>query len=180
MAVVWWTISSVHRTELGRQQAERRLQEQLERLYLLDQITRAISDRQDLRSIFQVVIRSLEDDLPVDFGCVCLYDSAAEILTVTKVGLRSGALAMDLALTEQSRIRIEENGLSSWVHGQLVYEPDIRSVPFPFARRLASGGLSSLVVSPLLVEGKVLGVLLVGPAASAAASVAPTANSFGS
>ena len=51
-----------------------KLQAQLERLGLLQQITRAIGERQDLPSIFQVVIRSLEDQLPIDFGCVCLYD----------------------------------------------------------------------------------------------------------
>jgi PAS domain S-box-containing protein len=42
--------------------AEQRLETQLERLNLLDQITRVIGERQDLRSIFQVLIRSLEDN----------------------------------------------------------------------------------------------------------------------
>jgi nitrate/nitrite-specific signal transduction histidine kinase len=44
---------------------------------LLHQITRSIGERQDLRSIFQVVIRSLEDQLPVDFGAICLYRTAS-------------------------------------------------------------------------------------------------------
>ena len=46
-----------------RKLAEEKLRSQLERLSLLDQITRAIGERQDLRSIFQVVVRSLEDHL---------------------------------------------------------------------------------------------------------------------
>ena len=58
-----------------RKKTEKRLQTQLERLNLLDQITRAIAERLDLRSIFQVVVRTLEDSLPVDFACICLYDS---------------------------------------------------------------------------------------------------------
>ena len=61
---------------------------ELRRLDLLHRITRAIGERQDLQSIYQVVIRSLEDNLPIDFGCVCLYDSAADVLTVTSVGVR--------------------------------------------------------------------------------------------
>ena len=61
-----------------RKKTEKRLQMQLERMSLLDQITRAIAERLDLRSIFQVVVRTVEDSLPVDFGCVCLYDSATE------------------------------------------------------------------------------------------------------
>jgi PAS domain S-box-containing protein len=144
-----------------RKQAESKLQAQLGRLDLLHRITRAIGERQDLQSIYQVVIRSLEDNLLIDFGCVCLYDPAAETLTVTSVGLRSGALAIELALTEQARIPVDENGLTRCVRGHLVYEPDINAVPFPFAQRLAGGGLGSFVATPLLVEGKVFGVLVV-------------------
>jgi signal transduction histidine kinase/ActR/RegA family two-component response regulator len=147
--------------EIGeRKRAEERTRAQLGRLNLLDQITRAIGERQDLRSILQVVIRSLEDNLPIDFGCVCLHDPAAEVLTVSGVGVRSEALAMELAMTEQARVPIDQNGLSRCVNGELVYEPDIASVNFPFPRRLARGGLRSLVVAPLLVESKVFGVLV--------------------
>jgi signal transduction histidine kinase/CheY-like chemotaxis protein len=133
---------------------------ELRRLDLLHRITRAIGERQDLQSIYQVVIRSLEENLPIDFGCVCLYDSAVDVLTVTSVGVRSGALAMELALTEQARIPVDQNGLSRCLRGRLVYEPDISAVPFPFAQRLAGGGLGSFVAAPLLVEGKVFGVLV--------------------
>jgi signal transduction histidine kinase/ActR/RegA family two-component response regulator len=44
----------------------------------------------------------------------------------------------------------------------LVYEPDIRQVDRPFSRRLAGGGLRSVVIAPLQFESKVFGVLLVG------------------
>lgn len=154
-----------------RKQAESKLQAQLGRLDLLHRITRAIGERQDLQSIYQVVVRSLEDNLPIDFGCVCLYDPAAETLTVTSVGLRSGALAIELALTEQALIPVDQNGLARCVRGHLVYEPDINVVPFPFAQRLAGAGLGSVVATPLLVEGKVFGVLVVARRA---------ADSFGS
>ncbi len=49
-----------------RRLTERQLQSQLERMDLLDHITRAIGERQDLRSIFQVVIRNVEENLPAD------------------------------------------------------------------------------------------------------------------
>ena len=143
-----------------RKNTEQRLQTQLERLSLLDQITRAIGERQDLHSVFQVVIRSLEDRLPIDFGCVCLYDSAAEELTVTGVGLRSETLAMELALTQQAHVAIDQNGLSRCVRGELVYEPDVSQVDFPFPRRLASGGLRSMVAAPLLVESQIFGLII--------------------
>ncbi|PAW80173.1 MAG: hypothetical protein B9S32_01995 [Verrucomicrobia bacterium Tous-C9LFEB] len=144
-----------------RKHAEVKLQSQLGRLNLLNQITRAIGERQDLRSIFQVVIRTLEEQQPIDFCCLCLYDPTDYALTVTSVGVRSETMALELAMTEQSRVAIDENGLSRCVRGQLVYEPDIRNVKFPFPQRLAKGGLSALVAAPLLAESKVFGILVV-------------------
>ncbi|HEU4846232.1 MAG TPA: ATP-binding protein [Burkholderiaceae bacterium] len=165
----WTTVS---RDELGRsndalqteivvrQQAEHKVQAQLGRLNLLHQITRSIGERLDLRSIFQVVIRSLEDQLPVDFSCICLYDQGQNMLEVSSVGLRSSALAMEFAMTEHSRVPIDQNGLSRCVAGLLVYEPDIKAVDFPFPQRLARGGLQALVMAPLLAESTVFGVLV--------------------
>jgi signal transduction histidine kinase/ActR/RegA family two-component response regulator len=134
------------------------LQAQLARLSLLGEITRAISERQDVPSIFQVVIRSLEEQLPAGLCCVCLYDQTENYLTVT--GISPAALATELALPVDARIDIDENGLSRCVRGQLVYEPDAREAPFPFPQRLARGGLCSIVAAPLLVESKVFGVLI--------------------
>ena len=150
--------STIARDITERKVAESRLQAQLGRLDLLHQITRAIGERQDLPSMFQVIVRSLEDNLPIDFGCVCLYDAAEETLTVISVG--NGALAAQLALTEGERIAIDEDGLARCVRGQLVYEPDISEVPFPFPQRLTAAGLRSLVAAPVLIEGKVFGVVV--------------------
>ena len=144
----------------ARRSAQRKLQAQIERLNLLQQITRAIGERQDLPSIFQVVIRTLEDQLPVDFGCICAYDATDNRLVVNRVGVRSQSLAMELALTELAHVDIDQNGLSHCVRGQLVYEPDVSEVPSPFPQRLARGGLRALVAAPLIMESKVFGVLL--------------------
>lgn len=145
---------------LVRQKAEQKVHAHLGRLNLLHQITRSVAERQDLRSIFQVVIRSLEDQLPVDFSCICLYDASQKALTVSSVGLRSEALAQEFALTANAEIAIDENGLSRCVRGQLVYEDDIGNVSFPFPQRLAKGGLNALVMAPLLAESTVFGVLV--------------------
>jgi signal transduction histidine kinase/ActR/RegA family two-component response regulator len=143
-----------HRTTEGK------LKTQLERLSLLDQITRAIGERLDLHSIFQVVIRTLEESLPIDFGSICLYDAAAAELTVTCVGVRSEALALELAMAENAHIPIDENGLSRCVGGHLVYEADLSQIDFPFPQRLSRGGLGAAVFAPLLVESQVFGVLV--------------------
>jgi len=158
------TTESLKAQVVERQRTEAKLQAQLERMLLLDQISRAIGERQDLQSIYQVAIRSLEDSLPVDFACVCRFDAADNALTVIRVGVHSQAVAMRLALAEQSRIAIDQNGLSRAVRGELVYEPDIRSVDFPFPQQLAQGGLRALIVAPLPSESRVFGVLAVARA----------------
>ena len=144
-----------------RKLAEQRLRTQMERLGLLDQVTRAIGERQDPRSIFQVAIRTLEDSLPIDFGCVCLYDAVAETLTVTCVGVRSSPLAMELAMEENALVDIDQSGMSGCVRGHLIYESDLSHVDFPFIRRLARAGLHAVVSAPLLVESQVFGILVV-------------------
>ena len=133
-------VVSTVRDVTERKQAERRIRGQLEHLNLLDQITRSIGERQDLKSIFQIVVRSLEDSLPIDFGCVCLYDAPANALTVMSVGVKSEAIARALTMDEKTVIGVDDNGLSRCVQGQLVYESDIGVVPFPFPERLARGG----------------------------------------
>jgi PAS domain S-box-containing protein len=143
-----------------RRRAERKLADQLERLNLLNVITRSIGERMDLSSISQVVIRTLEDELPVDFGCLCLFQPP-DGLTLVGVGIKSHQLATDIGLTDQGRIPIDTNGLSRCVSGTLVYEPDLREVQFAFPQRLAAAGLCAMVAAPLMVESRVFGILIV-------------------
>jgi signal transduction histidine kinase/ActR/RegA family two-component response regulator len=107
-------------------------------------------------------VRSLEEHLPADFAAMCDYEHHLRRLTVSRVGARSETLATSLAMTENSRIEIDENGLSRCVAGKLVYEPDISDIRFPFPQRLSGAGLRSMVIVPLMVEQRsgVFGVLV--------------------
>jgi len=148
--------------EIGERTAtQHKLQAQLERLNLLQQITRAIGERQDEHSIFQAVVRSVEDQLPSDFCCVGLHDAASGALIIDSVGAKSESLALQLAMSAKASVAIDGNGLSRCMRGELVYEPNIEKVPMPFPQRLAGGGLRALVAAPLRVESKVFGVLVV-------------------
>jgi len=152
--------STIARDVTERKAHERKVQTQLERLNLLQQITRAIGERQDVPSIFQVVIRSLEERLPLDFGCIALYEPANEILVISRVGTRSRELSLETAISEQSQVGIDQNGLARCVRGELVYEPDISASTHPFPMRLAGIGLRALVFVPLSVEDKVFAVII--------------------
>lgn len=164
--------TTVSRDELGsankilqaeiviRQEAEHKVHDQLQRLNLLHQITRAIGERQDLGSIFHVVTKSIEEQLPVDFCCVCSFDAVTNQLTVASVGEKSEPIAVALEMQENSKIAIDENGLSRCVRGELVYEPNGNEILYPFPKRLVSGGLNALVFAPMLVESRVFGILI--------------------
>jgi PAS domain S-box-containing protein len=144
-----------------RKLAQRRLQAQLERLSLLDQVTVAIGERQDLPSIYQVTLQSLEERLPADFACVLSYDGDANTLKVSHVGGRSATLATKLDLRLRSSVAVTENGLAHCVHGNLMHEPDAATLAFPFFRRLSQAGLHAVVLAPLYSDSSVFAVLLV-------------------
>ena len=84
------------------EQYERRLSTQVSRLALLQEITHSIGSRHDLLSIFQVVLGSLEEHLPIHFGCVCLHDAATGTIDGRVRRAASGAHAATLGLTPRS------------------------------------------------------------------------------
>jgi signal transduction histidine kinase/ActR/RegA family two-component response regulator len=149
------------RTEVTeREQAERAAQAQLQRLDLLNQITRAIGGRHDLDSIYQVVLRHLEEALSLDFGLVSVYDATRRSLKVTHVSGRSRALARDLMRSDEAGLSVEESGLDGCVLGGVVYEPELEAVQGALSRKMVGAGLRSFVAAPLVVESQVFGVLI--------------------
>jgi signal transduction histidine kinase/CheY-like chemotaxis protein len=140
--------------------SEGRLRAQLARLSLLQNITIAIGERQDLESMFMVVLNSLEENLPIDFGCLLSRDPATQVLQVQTIGGHSQTISVELALTTGTPVPVDANGLSRATGGELVYESDVRNVCSPFPQRIARAGLRSLVFAPLSVDNEVLGVLV--------------------
>jgi signal transduction histidine kinase/DNA-binding response OmpR family regulator len=143
-----------------RRQAEKDTQAQLERLSLLQQITRTVSERQDLDGIFQVVVRSLEERLPVDFACLMLHDRAEHALTVARVGAKNDTLARKFE-GDAARLSIADADLQRSANGEFISIPLVAANAGPFTRELAEAGLKSLILAPLQVEGEVFAVLAV-------------------
>jgi PAS domain S-box-containing protein len=141
-------------------QAQQRLGMQIERLHLLDESTRAISERQDLRSIFQAVLGSLESGLTIEFACTCTHDVARQELVVQYIGGASHRLAAVADLAEGDRIDLGPGGLARCLSGVLVHEPALAASPAPFARQLLRAGLHALVLAPVNVDGRVFGMLV--------------------
>lgn len=143
-----------------RQRAEAALQQQFTRISLLNQITRAISERQDTQSILHVVLRKLEDHLNLDLGSVALFDKDAGTLNVAAVRVKNSMLKAKLDLSEGAVMALKDTGLQQCKEGHTVYLADTVKGSAMLHERLAGAGLRSAVAVPLLVDGKLFGVLL--------------------
>ncbi len=149
-------------SEIGeRKRAEAALHEQFTRTKLLNQITHAISERQDLESVLYVVLRQLEDHLEVDLGIICLFERAAETLNIAALRLKNPQLAGKLDLREGMVMSLEQTGLRVCKHGETVVTPDTNKSGALLAERLAGAGFRSAAAIPLLVDGKLFGTLVV-------------------
>lgn len=142
------------------QDSQARLHVQLGHLSLLQQITQAISDRQDLASITQVVVSTLERSMPVQFACAAQYDSGTRRLTLSTLGASSHGYSDQLELAAGAEIPISEPGLGAILEGKLIHEPDTGQTQLPLLRRLSGCGLGSVVLAPLVAERTLFGVLI--------------------
>jgi signal transduction histidine kinase/ActR/RegA family two-component response regulator/HAMP domain-containing protein len=143
-----------------RQRAEAGLQQQFARISLLNQITHAISERQDTDSILHVVLRQLEDHMALDLGAVALFDAPAQSLNVAALRVKNSRLATRFELHPGSVLTLAETGFQICEQGQTVYLHDTLKAATPLADKLAVTGWRSAVAVPLLVENKLFGVLL--------------------
>ncbi len=144
-----------------RKRAELALQDQFTRTKLLNQITHAISERQDLESVLYVVLRQLEDHLAVDLGLVCLFERTAETLNIAALRLKNPLLSGKLDLHEGMIMSLDQTGLRVCKHGEAVVTPDTYKSPALLSERFAAAGFRAAAAIPLLVDGKLFGTLVV-------------------
>ncbi len=135
----------------------------LSRMELLNKIVRAIGERRDIASIFEVVVGNLEEHLPVDLACVFHCSPQDGRLTVSAVGPKSAPLALEVGLPLHASVESANDGLGLCASRVLVYQSEIGTLQFPLPQRLARSGLRGIVVAPLLVEhtGESFGALMV-------------------
>lgn len=143
-----------------RQRTESELKRQFVRISLLNQITQAVSDRQDTDSIFHVVLRQIEGHMGLDLGLVALFDANNQTLNVTALCVRDSRLAAQFDLHEGSILSLKETGFQLCEKRQTVYLPDTLKEMAPFVEKLAATGWRSAAAVPLMVEEKLFGVLV--------------------
>lgn len=164
-------IANISRDISERILAEARVRANLIRLDLLRQVTRAVGEHHDLANIYQVVVACLEERMPVDFACVCLYDRNRQILVPAHCGPRSVSVMQAEAGKDRLSFVIADSGFARCLgEGTVVYEADTRLSDSPLLRHLLADGLHSLVAVPMHIESQVQGVILVARVAAHAFS----------
>ena len=143
-----------------RQRAESALKQQLVRISLLNQITQAISERQDTDSILHVVLRQLEDHLDTDLGLIAFFNPQARTLNIAALQIKNSFLAKKFDLHEGSVLPLAETGLELCEKSQTIYFAETVKASSPLMEKLAVNGWRSAVGVPLTVEDKLFGVLV--------------------
>jgi signal transduction histidine kinase/ActR/RegA family two-component response regulator/HAMP domain-containing protein len=145
-----------------RTRAEQAAQQQLNRISLINHITHAISERQDLESILQVALGQLEDHLPVEFGSVYLFDLQTRTLNAAASRVKGAIRSGENAPAPHKIASFSQTDLQPCFEGETVYLPDTTTLTTPIARQLNERGMISAVAVPLMLQNKLFGVLLVG------------------
>lgn len=150
--------------ERARRRAEEELRYQFIRTHLLNQIVRAIAERQDVRSILEVTLQYLEEQMPVDYAGMGRYDAAARAFQVLHTGPRSRPLAEVLGLIPGMMVPIDQmpylQGPLQESKESILYVPDL-PMDTPLRQKLVQAGIHSAVAVPLRIEGHLFGVLAV-------------------
>lgn len=135
------------------------VQQQLARVSLLNQIARAIAERQDVASVLRVVLQTLEQEMPVDHGIVLFSNPDSDGFTVAAIGAKNYSILEELGLTEGTGIPMDD-ALQACVRNETVYAPDNAEIKAPAPQKLAKAGIRSSVLVPLNVEGELKGILI--------------------
>ncbi|MBU0542920.1 MAG: PAS domain S-box protein [Gammaproteobacteria bacterium] len=141
-------------------QSERRSQAQLTRMNLLNEITRAIGNRHDLDSIYQVVTNSIEHELPADFCLTASYSELEKTITFRSLGNVTEVSANRIGFYLHASIPAKGVHLDRALQGEFVYQPNLGgSMCLTGEGMHELAGLDSMVIAPLMHESKVLGII---------------------
>lgn len=129
---------------------------QFKRIRLMNEITTAIGRRLDLHSIYQVIVRELQSQLPADVACLRQVRTADCKLMLEVVACRC---VHDVPQICNAPQELSESGLELCLAGDILEVTDTQASDNLLARLMAANGLRSLLALPLRVENETLAVL---------------------
>jgi PAS domain S-box-containing protein len=146
------------RVERQRRIAHHALQDQLARVELLNQITRAMAARYDPDSILRVVAQRLEEGF-TDLASVWLRKDNDHHFTLAAVGDRGRQAVDPPALI--SPLSIPDPIGDDLMQGELRYWPDLTTLDAPDVTAFVEPlGIRAVVMAPLVAGGEMMGILV--------------------
>jgi PAS domain S-box-containing protein len=142
--------------------SNRRLRSQVLRMQLLNQLTKLIAGRHDLRSLFQTVLSYLREEMPISCGIIFHFEKDSDILVVG-ASLDDGSGILDrLELLPGHTARIGMNGIRRSLSGETIHV--VAGAPHGegVLAELAQEGIQSMVVAPLRASDATHGIMVVG------------------
>lgn len=157
----WYTHwVAIERDITERKASELRSNSQLARMNLLNEITRAIGNRHDLDSIYQVVTNSVENELPADFCLTASYSETEGTITFKSMGQQTGTAANSMGFYLDASIPAKGVHLDRALRGEFVYQPNLGGSLCKTGEKMHDlAGLDSMVIAPLMKGDKVLGTI---------------------
>jgi len=150
--------SGIVRDITERKRVAKELQQQLTRINLLNEITYAVAERQDLDSIVLIVLQQLEDKLPIDYGSAYFFDAQAEVFNAMVRGPKSQKIADELQVPKA--IPLANTPFRPCLQGEIVYVSDAEKLDLVMSKKMSNAGIFSAIGAPLTVEGKTFGLLV--------------------
>jgi PAS domain S-box-containing protein len=142
----------------ARKRAQEALQRQLGRASLLNQITSAMTARQDLDSTLRVVVQRLEESF-TDLASIWLRQGDSDVFTLASAGDRSRDVVRRASLPRQMALPSET--ARRLMRGEMRYLADLKQLEVPVVKRLVERtGARSAVIAPLAAEDVLLGVVV--------------------
>lgn len=142
-------------------ESNRKLRNHVLRMQLLNQLTKQIAGRQDLRSLFQTVLQHLQDELSIACGFFFHFDRDSDTLVVG-ASLDGGRGVIEkLELLPGSTTTIGKNGLRRALNGETINV--VKSAPTGegVLAELGAEGFQSILLAPLRASDASHGVLVV-------------------
>lgn len=149
-------IQDILRDISERQQREKRIRLQVQRLKAIRDIDRAITSSLDLRQTIDVLLAQTVKQLNVDAADILLYNPQEQTLEVAfRRGFHTGALRhthLKLGEGYAGRAALEQ---------RIIYVPNLAETPGDLSRAtlLAMEGFSTYYAVPLIAKGQLKGVL---------------------
>ncbi|MBI3038039.1 response regulator, partial [bacterium] len=134
---------------------------QFTRIELLNQIARGIAGRNDLNSIFNIVLKYLYDKLPVEYGVIFLLEPNNNKILLSVDTNPKSKFAIGTIPSTDGSLSLQSQSMGGCSKAEVCYVPDFSEDTRPISRDLSKKGAGSGVSVPILLEEKVFGVLFV-------------------